>query len=97
LPTVLDDTLAPPGKHLMGMFVQYAPYHLREGNWDSQRDAFAQRCFDIVNDYAPNFKSSILHYQVLTPPDLERVYGLTGGNIMQGAMNLNSLFFMRPV
>ena len=97
LPTALDNTIAPAGKHLMGMFVQYAPYHLRDGNWEQAKDAFAQRCFSIVNEYAPNFKASILNYQVLTPVDLERIYGLTGGNIMQGAMNLNSLFFMRPV
>lgn len=97
LPTVLDDSIAPPGKHLMGMFVQYAPYHLREGSWDQAREPFAQRCFDIVEDYAPGFKASILHHQVLAPVDLERVYGLTGGNIMQGSMGLNSLFFMRPV
>jgi phytoene dehydrogenase-like protein len=98
LPSVVDPSVAPPGKHLMGMFIQYVPYKLRDGEWDEQRkNAFAQRCFDIVNEYAPNFKQSILHHQVLTPVDLERIYGLTGGNIMQGAMNLNSLFFMRPV
>lgn len=97
LPSVLDETIVPPGKHLMGMFVQYAPYHLREGSWAERKDAFAHRCFDIVNEYAPNFKSSILHYQILSPVDLEAVYGLTGGNIMQGSMNLGSLFFMRPV
>ncbi|HMP02920.1 MAG TPA: NAD(P)/FAD-dependent oxidoreductase [Gemmatales bacterium] len=94
LPTALDDSLAPPGKHLMGMFVQYVP-PVGKGEWDA--DAFAQRCFDIVNDYAPNFKSAIQHYQVLPPAELERIYGLTGGNIMQGAMNLNALFFLRPV
>jgi phytoene dehydrogenase-like protein len=97
LPTAVDETIAPPGKHLMGMFVQYAPYQLRDADWDDHKDQFAQRCFEIVDDYAPGFRSSILHYQVLTPLDLERIYGLTGGNIMQGAMSLNSLFFMRPV
>lgn len=97
LPTSLDETIAPPGKHIMGMFVQYAPTHLRSGSWDEAKEPFAQRCFDIVEEYAPGFKASILHHQVLSPLDLERVYGLTGGNIMQGAMNLNSLFFMRPV
>lgn len=95
LPTALDDSLAPPGKHLMGMFVQYVPAVDKNTAWDA--DAFARRCFDIVESYAPGFKDSILHYQVLTPADLERIFGLTGGNIMQGAMHLNALFFMRPV
>jgi phytoene dehydrogenase-like protein len=97
LPSMVDDSLAPAGCHVMGMFVQYAPRDLKGSSWDLERDRFAQRCFDIVNDYAPNFKSSILHYQVLTPLDLETTFGLTGGNIMQGAMHLNSLFFLRPV
>jgi phytoene dehydrogenase-like protein len=98
LPTALDDTLAPPGVHLMGMFVQYAPYRLKEGTWDQARkETFAKRCFSVMDEYAPSFSSSVLEYQVLTPVDLERVYGLTGGNIMQGTMNLSSLFFMRPV
>lgn len=96
LPTALDDSIAPPGKHIMGMFVQYAPTHLRSGHWDEVKEPFAQRCFDVVEEYAPGFKASLLHHQVLSPLDLERTFGLTGGNIMQGAMNLNSLFFMRP-
>lgn len=97
LPSVVDPSVAPPGQHLMGMFIQYVPYKLKDGNWEQEKERFAQRCFDMVNEYAPNFKRSILHYQVLTPVDLERIYGLTGGNIMQGAMNLHSLFFLRPV
>ena len=87
----------PPGKHLMSMFVQYAPYRLREGNWDDLKDSFADRCFDILNEYAPNFKRSVIARQVLSPLDIERIYGLTGGNIFQGAMTLNQLFFLRPV
>ena len=70
----------------MSMFIQYAPYQLRGGSWDDQRDAFADRCFDLVNEYAPNFKSAVIDRQVLAPPDLERVFNLTGGNIFQGAM-----------
>jgi phytoene dehydrogenase-like protein len=98
LPTALDDTLAPPGIHLMGMFVQYAPYQLADGPWDkTAKDAFAKRCFAVMDEYAPGFSSSVLDYQVLTPIDLEQVFGLTGGNIMQGTMNLNSLYVMRPV
>jgi phytoene dehydrogenase-like protein len=98
LPTALDDTLAPPGTHLMGMFIQYVPYQPKSGPWDNtKRDAFAKRCFQIMDDYAPGFSSSVLNYQLLTPPDLEKVYGITGGNIMHGTMSLSSLFFMRPV
>ncbi|GIW82491.1 MAG: FAD-dependent oxidoreductase [Gemmatales bacterium] len=97
LPSAVDPSVAPPGKHLMSMFIQYAPYRLREGTWDELRDAFADRCFDILNDYAPNFKSSVIDRQVLTPLDLERTFNLTGGNIFQGAMTLNQLFCFRPV
>jgi phytoene dehydrogenase-like protein len=94
--TAVDDTLAPPGKHLMSMFIQYAPYKLKEGTWDDHKEAFADRCFDILNDYAPNFKNAVIARQVLSPLDIERTYGLTGGNIFQGAMSLNKMFLLRP-
>ena len=94
--TVVDETLAPPGKHLMSMFIQYAPYKLREGNWDQIKEQFADRCFDIMNEYAPNFKNAVIARQIISPLDLERTYGLTGGNIFQGSMNLHRMFFMRP-
>lgn len=97
LPSAVDPSVAPPGKHLMSMFIQYAPYKLKEGNWDDIKDRFADRCFDILEEYAPGFKKSVIARQIVTPLDLERTYGLTGGNIFQGAMNLNQLFFMRPV
>jgi phytoene dehydrogenase-like protein len=97
IPSVVDPTVAPAGRHLMSMFIQYAPYKLREGNWDELKEGFADRCFDLLNQYAPNFKRSVIARQVLTPLDLERTFGLTGGNIFQGAMNLNQLFFLRPV
>jgi phytoene dehydrogenase-like protein len=97
LPSVVDPTVAPPGKHLMSMFIQYAPYELRNGSWADQRDVFADRCFDVLNEYAPNFKSSVIDRQVLSPPDLERVFNLTGGNIFQGAMTPSQLFAFRPV
>jgi phytoene dehydrogenase-like protein len=94
--SVVDETVAPPGKHLMSMFIQYAPYKLKEGNWDDIKDRFADRCFDILNEYAPNFKQSVIARQIVTPLDLERTFGLTGGNIFQGSMLLNQLFVMRP-
>jgi len=97
IPSVVDPTVAPPGRHLMSMFVQYAPYELRDGSWDDQRDTFADRCFDLLDEYAPNFKRSVLDRQVLTPVDLERVFNLTGGNIFQGAMTPGQLFAFRPV
>lgn len=94
--TALDDTLAPSGKHILSMFVQYAPYHLKGTTWEAEKDRFADRCFDILEEYAPGFKSSVLHRMVIPPPDMERLWGITGGNIMQGSMNLHSMFSFRP-
>src|SRR5262245_12768697 len=95
--TSVDRTIAPPGKHLLSIFVQYAPYKLAEGNWDDIKEKFADRCVDCIAEYAPNIHSAIEHRQVLSPLDLERVYGITGGNIMQGAMSPHQLFCFRPV
>ncbi|MCI0703675.1 MAG: NAD(P)/FAD-dependent oxidoreductase [Planctomycetia bacterium] len=94
--TALDDTLAPPGKHILSMFVQYAPYHLKDTTWEVEKDRFADRCFDLLEEYAPGFKSSVLHRMVIPPPDMEKMWGITGGNIMQGSMNLHSMFSFRP-
>jgi phytoene dehydrogenase-like protein len=97
LPTSVDQTIAPPGKHILSMFVQYAPYKLAEGNWDDLKEKFADRCIEALAQYAPNVPGAILHRQVLSPLDLERTYGLTGGNIFQGAMTMGQLFCLRPV
>jgi len=98
LPSAVDSTVAPPGQHLMNIFVQYAPFKLAEGNhWDDIKEDFADRCIELLGRYAPNVPGAILHRQVLSPLDLERLLGLTGGNIMQGAMTPLSLFAMRPV
>ena len=98
LPTSVDRTIAPEGKHVMSMFVQYAPYQLAEGlHWDEIKEDFGDRCIAVLAEYAPNVPDAIEHRQVLSPLDLERVYGITGGNIMQGAMNFNQLFMMRPI
>jgi phytoene dehydrogenase-like protein len=97
IPSVVDNTVAPPGKHIMSMFIQYAPYKLKEGHWDQLKDSFADRCFDLLNEYAPNFKKSVIDRQVLSPLDLERTFSLTGGNIFQGAMTPHQLFAFRPV
>ncbi|XP_078430454.1 FAD/NAD(P)-binding oxidoreductase family protein [Wolffia australiana] len=99
IPSVLDKTISPPGKHVINLFVQYTPYQLAEGSWEelSIRESFAKRCFSMIDEYAPGFSSSIIGYEMLTPPDLEREFGLTGGNIFHGAMGLDSMFLMRPV
>ncbi|MFN0086475.1 MAG: phytoene desaturase family protein [Blastocatellia bacterium] len=98
IPTAYDDSIAPPGKHIMCIFAQYAPYSLKEAVWDQAlKDRFADRCIDALADYAPNIKRIILHRQVISPLDLETEYGLTGGNIFHGEMDLDQFFFMRPV
>ncbi|HSJ54583.1 MAG TPA: NAD(P)/FAD-dependent oxidoreductase, partial [Anaerolineae bacterium] len=97
IPSLLDPGMAPPGKHVMSIFCQYAPYDL-EGGWsDAQRQALGQTVIDTLAEYAPNLEKSILHCQVLTPWDLEETFGLTGGNIFQGELALQQLFFLRPV
>ena len=98
IPSLTDPSVAPPGKHVMSCFVQYAPYHLKEGVWDDrQREAFGDAVIDTIAEYAPNIKDIILHRQVLTPLDIEREFGLTEGNIFQGELTLEQLFFLRPV
>jgi phytoene dehydrogenase-like protein len=92
-----DDSLAPPGKHILTCFVQYVPYHLREGNWDEKRELLGDRVVKKIAEYAPNVPGAVLARQVLTPLDLERTYGLTEGNIFHGDLRLEQLFFMRPV
>ena len=97
VPTMYDPSLAPPGKHIMGIFLQYAPYTLRDATWDQLREPFADRVIDLIDEYAPGFRSLIDERQVLTPLDLERRFGLTGGNIFHGEMSLDQMFVMRPV
>ncbi len=98
IPTLTDPSIAPPGKHIMSCFVQYAPYKLRPGlNWDDQKEAFGDNVINTIAEYAPNIKDIILHRQVVTPLDLERDFGLSEGNIFQGELSLEQLFFLRPV
>ncbi len=90
IPSTVDPTIAPPGQHVASMFVQYAPYEIDGRAWtEADRDAYADRCIDILTTYAPNFRDIVLQRQVMTPADLESTYGLTGGNIFQGAMHLH--------
>jgi phytoene dehydrogenase-like protein len=97
VPTMYDPSLAPPGKHIMGIFLQYAPYTLREGTWDELREPFGDRVLALVEEYAPGFRQLVEHRQVLTPLDQERRFGITGGNIFHGEMSLDQMFAMRPV
>ncbi|UCD31423.1 MAG: NAD(P)/FAD-dependent oxidoreductase [Desulfobacterales bacterium] len=97
IPSVLDDSLAPPGQHVMSIFVQYAPYRLREGSWDDTKDAFADRCIDLLTEFAPGFKASVIGKDPISPLDLEREFSLTGGNIFHGAMTPHQLYFQRPL
>jgi phytoene dehydrogenase-like protein len=98
IPTLTDPSVAPPGKHIMSCFVQYAPYKLRPGlNWDDQKEAFGDTVINTIAEYAPNIKDIILHRQIVTPLDLERDFGLSEGNIFQGELSLEQLFFLRPV
>ncbi|HEX2310657.1 MAG TPA: NAD(P)/FAD-dependent oxidoreductase [Vicinamibacterales bacterium] len=96
IPTLTDPSVAPPGKHILSCFVQYAPYHLRGSTWDAERDAFGDTVVDTIAEVAPNIRDIILHQQVLTPLDLEREFGLTEGNIFHGELSLEQLFFLRP-
>jgi phytoene dehydrogenase-like protein len=97
VPTLYDPSLAPPGRHIMGIFIQYAPYTLRDSHWDELREPFAYRVLDLIEDYAPGFRELVIDKQVLTPLDLEQRFGLTGGNIFHGEMSLDQMFVMRPV
>ena len=97
IPSLTDPSVAPPGKHVLSCFVQYAPYKLAEGTWDDQKKAFGDNVINTIAEYAPNIKDIIIDRQVLTPLDLEREFGLTQGNIFQGELSLEQLFFLRPV
>ncbi len=97
IPSLTDPSVAPPGKHVMSCFVQYAPYKLAEGTWDEKRESFGDTVVNTISEFAPNLKNIILHRQVVTPLDLEREFGLTEGNIFQGELSLEQLFFLRPV
>jgi phytoene dehydrogenase-like protein len=111
IPTLYDDSIAPAGKHLMSIFLQYTPYRLdaegvrraygvRCGDrplWHALKEVYADHVMKLICEYAPNFSDIIEHRQVLSPLDLEEQFGLTGGNIFHGDMSLDQLFCMRPV
>ena len=99
IPSLVDPSVAPPGRHVMSCFVQYAPYHLAEGpgDWDNQREAFGDAVIDLVSEFAPNLRDVIAGKQVVTPLDMERDWSLTEGNIFHGELSLEQLFFSRPI
>ncbi|XP_069610106.1 pyridine nucleotide-disulfide oxidoreductase domain-containing protein 2 [Ranitomeya imitator] len=99
IPSSLDPTLAPPGCHVISIFSQYTPYTLSDGRqWnEDERNKYADSVFDWIEKYAPGFKASVIGRDVLTPPDLERIFGLSGGNIFHGSMSLDQLYFARPI
>jgi phytoene dehydrogenase-like protein len=97
IPTLVDRSLAPPGKHVMSIFVQYAPFELAEGSWADQREAFGDTVIATLAEHAPNLPDLILHRQVVTPGDLDAEFGLTQGNIFHGELSLEQLFLQRPV
>jgi len=97
IPSILDNTLAPAGKHVMSIYMQFAPYQLKSGNWPQQRDALRDAVTKTIAEYAPGFTSQILGVQTLTPADLEATYGLTGGHPFHGELALDQIFTMRPL
>ncbi|MGC2107901.1 MAG: NAD(P)/FAD-dependent oxidoreductase, partial [Candidatus Korobacteraceae bacterium] len=97
IPTLWDNSLAPAGKHVMSIYMQYAPYSLRGADWDSQRDALRDVVVNTLAEYAPDMPSLIEAAEVITPKDLEQKYGLTGGHIFHGELALDQVFTMRPL
>jgi phytoene dehydrogenase-like protein len=96
IPSLIDPGMAPPGNHVMSCFVQYAPFNLNGGWNDEKREAFGDAVVTTLSEYAPNLPDAIIHRQVVTPQDMQDVFGLTGGNIFHGELSLQQLFFLRP-
>ncbi len=97
IPSLVDDSLCPPGRHMMTCFIQYLPYRLREGTWAEKREALADEIIRQIARHMPNVPAAIVARKMLTPLDLEQTYGLTEGNIFHGDLNMAQLFAMRPV
>jgi phytoene dehydrogenase-like protein len=96
-PSLSDPSLAPAGQHVMSIYMQYAPYKLKDGDWESQRKAVGETVVKTIAQYAPNLTQSILRHQIITPKDMEDTYGLTGGHIFHGELALDQFFTMRPL
>lgn len=96
IPSSLDPTLAPKGKHVASLFTQYTPYDIQGGWTDERCEQYAQQCFSVIEEYCPGFIDSVTHYEVLSPVHLENIFGLSGGNIFHSAMGLDQLYWLRP-
>ena len=97
MPTVLEPGLAPEGHHLMLCFTQFGPYELAEGSWETEREIYGKRIVSLLDSYMPGLAESVVHMEVLAPPDLEARYGLIGGNIMHGELTIDQMFSLRPI
>jgi phytoene dehydrogenase-like protein len=97
IPSIIDPSLAPDGAHVMSIHVQYAPYKLKNGDWNSRREEFGNSVVNVLSDFAPNLKNLIVQRQVITPLDLEQTYGLDGGHIFHGEQSLDQFFLFRPL
>jgi phytoene dehydrogenase-like protein len=97
IPTLTDPSLAPPGKHVMSIYMQYAPFKLKSGDWDGQRNDLGDTVVKTLAQYAPNLPSLVIEGQIITPKDLEDSYGMTGGHIFHGELSLDQFFTMRPL
>jgi phytoene dehydrogenase-like protein len=96
-PSLSDPSLAPAGQHVMSIYMQYAPYNLKNSDWETQRKALGETVVKTIAQYAPNLPQTILRHQIITPKDLEETYGLTGGHIFHGELALDQFFTMRPL
>jgi phytoene dehydrogenase-like protein len=97
VPTIVDDTLAPPGKHVVNLFGGHAPYELKGGDWASEKENFRKTVFSTIEKYAPDFSSDVIEAQVLVAPDIERILNMPNGHIFHGELSPDQLFFQRPV
>src|SRR5581483_2334739 len=97
IPSLTDPTLAPAGKHVMSIYMQYAPCKLKNSDWETQRTALGETVVKTLAQYAPNLPELIVRHQIITPKDLESTYGLTGGHIFHGELSLDQFFTMRPL
>lgn len=97
VPTFVDDTLAPAGKHVVNFFGGHAPYELKEGNWASERANFEKVIFDTIDKYAPGYRDDVIEAQLLLPPDIEKIVNLPQGHIFHGELSTDQLFFQRPI
>jgi phytoene dehydrogenase-like protein len=97
VPTIVDDSLAPPGKHVVNLFGGHAPYVLKEGDWTEQKPNLTRAALAVLDDMAPGFSQQVIDLEMLVPPDLERIVGLPQGHIFHGELSVDQLFWQRPV